>query len=38
MAYLTDIEIAQACQKEKITEIAKKLGIGEEYREQYGNY
>ena len=38
MAYLTDIEIAQACQKEKITEIAKKLGIGEEYLEQYGNY
>ncbi len=35
---LTDIEIAQACQKKKITEIAKIAGIDEKYIEQYGNY
>ena len=34
----TDIEIAQACQKKKITEIAKVAGIDEKYLEQYGNY
>ena len=35
---LTDIEIAQKCEKEKITEIAKKLDIPEDYLELYGNY
>ena len=35
---LTDIEIAQACKKEKITEIAKKINVPEEYLELYGNY
>ena len=35
---LTDIEIAQACNKEKITEIAKKIDIPEEDLELYGNY
>lgn len=34
----SDIEIAQACQMEKITEIAKKAGIEDKYLEQYGNY
>ena len=34
----TDIEIAQACEKEKITQIAAKLGIPEEDLELYGNY
>ena len=35
---MTDIEIAQACKMEKITEIARRAGIGDEYLEQYGNY
>lgn len=35
---LTDIEIAQACEKKKITEIAKIAGVPEEYLEMYGNY
>ena len=35
---LTDIEIAQASEKKKITEIAAGLGIPEEYIELYGNY
>ncbi|MBO4218226.1 MAG: formate--tetrahydrofolate ligase [Erysipelotrichaceae bacterium] len=35
---LTDIEIAQACEKKKITEIAADLGIPEESVELYGNY
>ena len=38
MAYLTDIEIAQACEKRKITKIAALAGIDERYLEQYGNY
>lgn len=38
MSYLTDIEIAQACKMEPITEIAKKAGIGEEHIELYGRY
>ena len=38
MAYLSDIEIAQACKMKPITEIAKKAGIGDEYLEQYGKY
>ncbi|MBR6472191.1 MAG: formate--tetrahydrofolate ligase [Firmicutes bacterium] len=36
--FRSDIEIAQACQKKKITEIAKEAGIEEKYIEQYGNY
>ena len=35
---LTDIEIAQQCQKKPITEIAGNAGIKEEYLELYGNY
>ncbi|MBQ3384933.1 MAG: formate--tetrahydrofolate ligase [Erysipelotrichaceae bacterium] len=35
---LTDIEIAQASEKKKITEIADGLNIPEEYVELYGNY
>ena len=35
---LTDIEIAQKCEKKKITEIAESLGIPEQYVELYGNY
>ncbi|MCR4668401.1 MAG: formate--tetrahydrofolate ligase [Clostridia bacterium] len=38
MAYKSDIEIAQACEKQKITEVAKTAGIDEKYLEQYGNY
>ena len=38
MAYLSDIEIAQACEKKKITEIARVAGVDEKYLEQYGNY
>ncbi len=38
MGYKSDIEIAQECQKKKITEIAKLAGIDEKYIEQYGNY
>ncbi len=38
MAYLTDIEIAQACKIRPIAEIAEKAGIGEKYLEQYGRY
>ena len=38
MAYLTDIEIAQSCKMQKITEIAHKAGVDEKYLEQYGNY
>ncbi|MBE6116431.1 MAG: formate--tetrahydrofolate ligase [Erysipelotrichaceae bacterium] len=35
---LTDIEIAQASEKKRITEIADGLNISEEYVELYGNY
>ncbi|MCR5066808.1 MAG: formate--tetrahydrofolate ligase [Erysipelotrichaceae bacterium] len=35
---LTDIEIAQSCEKKKITEIAAELGIPEDSVELYGNY
>ena len=35
---LTDIEIAQQCKKEKITDIAAKVSIPDEYLELYGNY
>ncbi len=38
MAYLSDIEIAQQCKMQPITEIADKAGIPQEYLEQYGNY
>ena len=38
MAYMTDIEIAQACRMRKITDIARVAGIDEKYLEQYGNY
>ena len=38
MEYKTDIEIAQACEKEKITAIAERAGIPEKYLELYGNY
>ncbi len=35
---MTDIEIAQSVQMQKITEIAKTAGIDDKYVEQYGNY
>ena len=38
MAFLSDIEIAQQCKMQHITEIAKKLNISDEYIEQYGKY
>ena len=36
--FRSDIEIAQACNKKLITEIAEKAGIEEKYLEQYGKY
>lgn len=36
--YLTDIEISQNYKMQPITEIAAKIGINEEYVEQYGKY
>ncbi len=38
MEYLTDIEIAQRCEMQPITEIAARAGIDEKYVEQYGKY
>lgn len=38
MAYLSDIEIAQACKMKPITEIAANAGIDERYLEPYGRY
>ncbi|MBE7007797.1 MAG: formate--tetrahydrofolate ligase [Ruminococcaceae bacterium] len=38
MGFKSDIEIAQECDKRKITEIAANAGIDEKYLEQYGNY
>ena len=38
MTFKSDIEIAQACQKKKITEIAEVAGVEEKYLEQDGNY
>ncbi len=38
MAYLSDIEIAQATPMRPITEIAKVAGVDEQYMEQYGRY
>ncbi len=38
MAYLSDIEIAQATKMKPITEIAAEAGVEERYMEQYGRY
>ena len=38
MAYLSDIEIAQACEMKHIRDIAKRASVDEKYVEQYGNY
>ena len=38
MAYLSDIEIAQACMPQHILKIAERAGIAPEFIEQYGNY
>ena len=38
MAYLSDIEIAQACEMKDIREIAKTAGVPEKYLELYGNH
>ncbi len=38
MAYKSDIEIAQECEMQPITEIAKAAGVDEKYIEQYGKY
>ncbi len=38
MTIKTDIEIAQACQMKKITDIAAVAGVDEKYLEQYGHY
>ena len=38
MAYLSDIEIAQQCKMQPITEIAKKAHVDEKYVELYGKY
>lgn len=38
MEYLTDIEIAQRCEMQPITEIAARAGIDDKYAEQYGKY
>ncbi len=38
MAFLTDIEIAQACKMRPIGEVAEIAGVPEEYLEQYGRY
>ena len=38
MNYKSDIEIAQQAKLKPISEIAKKLGIGEEHIESYGRY
>ena len=38
MAYKTDIEIAQECEKKKITDVAKVAGIDDKYLELNGNY
>ncbi len=35
---MTDIQIAQSIQMQKITEIAENAGIDQKYVEQYGNY
>ncbi len=38
MGFKSDIQIAQECEKKKITEIARIAGIDPKYLEQYGNY
>lgn len=38
MAFLTDIEIAQQCKMQPISEVAKKLDITEDDLEHYGKY
>ncbi len=38
MTYKSDIEIAQECEKKRITEIAVTAGVEDKYLEQYGNY
>ncbi len=38
MAYLSDIEIAQATPMRPITEIAARAGVDDRYMEQYGRY
>ncbi len=38
MAYKTDIEIAQECKMQPITEIAARAHVDEKYLEQYGRY
>ena len=38
MTYKSDIEIAQACEKKHIRDIAQLAGVPESYLEQYGNY
>lgn len=38
MGFKSDIQIAQECEKKKITEVAKLAGVDEKYLEQYGNY
>ena len=38
MKFLSDIEIAQACEMRHITEIAKVAGIDDKYLELYGNH
>ncbi len=38
MAYLTDIEIAQQCNMQPISEIAKTAHVDERYLEHYGKY
>ena len=38
MAYLSDIEIAQACEMKPIGEIARRAHVDEKYIEQYGRY
>lgn len=38
MGFLSDIEIAQACEMKPITEIAQSAGVEEKYIEQYGRY
>ena len=38
MSYKTDIEIAQECEMQPITEIAARAHVDEKYLEQYGRY
>ena len=38
MTYLSDIEIAQACTMQPITEIAERARVKEDYLEPYGRY